>query len=347
MRSVWWEDAALKVIDQRKLPAEFAVVAWSDYHSVARGITEMIVRGAPAIGIAAAFGLVLAANSSPATTYGELLSDLERAYAVLLATRPTAVNLRRGLERTMDAARRVPGEATAAVAERLLHEAQDLASEDVALNRRMGAHGAALIADGATVLTHCNTGALATAGFGTALGVIRSAVEQGKRLRVLVDETRPREQGARLTAWELLHDGIPATLIVDSAAGYFLRRGEVALVLVGADCVAANGDVANKIGTYQVAVLARENGVPFYVVAPTATIDLSVPSGDDIPIEERDAAEVTHIAGVAIAPQGVAVANPAFDITPHRYITGIVTEHGIAHPPFALSLRRAVEGNLA
>ena len=348
MRSVWWEDGALKMIDQRKLPAEFEVVSWTDYQGVARGIKEMYVRGAPAIGVAAAFGLALAAINSPATTYGEMVADLEQARSILLATRPTAVNLRYGLEQVMGVvARQLPGEEPAAVTERLLLEAQSLADEDIATNRRMGAHGAALIVDGDTVLTHCNTGALATAGFGTALGVIRSAVEQGKRLRVLVDETRPREQGARLTAWELLHDSIPATLIVDSAAGHFMRRGEVALALVGADRVAANGDVANKIGTYQVAVLARENSVPFYVVAPTSTIDLSVPTGDEIPIEEREPEEVTHIAGIAIAPEGVDVANPAFDVTPHRYIAGIVTENGIARPPYTSSLPSAVRGTLA
>ena len=347
MRSMWWEDDALMMIDQRKLPAELEVVEWSDYHGVARGIKEMVVRGAPAIGVAAAFGLVLAAVHSPATTDTGLLIDLERARSVLLATRPTAVNLQGGLARIMAVARGTLGEDPDTIRARLLQEAQAMADEDVAANRRMGTHGAALVADGDTVLTHCNTGVLATAGFGTALGVIRSAVEQGKKVRVLVDETRPRAQGARLTAWELLQDGIPATLIVDSAAGYFMRRGEVSLVLVGADRIAVNGDVANKIGTYQVAVLAKENGIPFYVVAPTTTIDLAVAVGDDIPIEERDGAEVTHLAGIALAPQGIAVANPAFDITPHRYVTGIVTEHGIAHPPYSVSLRRAVAGTLA
>lgn len=346
MRSVWWEDDALKMIDQRKLPAECEVVTWSDYHGVARSIKEMYVRGAPAIGVTAAFGLALAALTSQASTYRELLSDLERAYDVLYVTRPTAVNLRWGLDRIMAVAREILDEDPVILKARLLAEAQAMAEEDVETNRRMGFHGAALVHDGDTVLTHCNTGALATAGFGTALGVVRAAVEQGKRVCVLADETRPREQGARLTAWELMQDGIPVTLIVDGAAGHFLRQGKVNLVLVGADRVAANGDVANKIGTYSVAVLARENGVPFYVVAPVSTVDLSIAAGDDIPIEERDAEEVTHVGGVSLAPEGVKVSNPAFDVTPHRYVTGIVTENGIAYPPFDLSLRRVVEGKM-
>ena len=344
MRSLWWEDDALQMIDQRKLPADCEVVTWLDHQGVARGIKEMYIRGAPAIGVAAAFGLVLAARNSQAHTCRELVSDLDRAYDVLNATRPTAVNLRRGLDRIMGVAREMLEEEPVKVSRRLLAEAQAMAEEDVDINRRMGFHGAALLQDGDTVLTHCNTGALATAGFGTALGVIRAAVEQGKQLHVVADETRPQEQGARLTAWELMRDGIPVTLIVDGAAGYFMRRGEVNLVLVGADRVAANGDVANKIGTYSVAVLARENGVPFYVVAPVSTVDLSVVAGDDIPIEERDAEEVTHLGGVMLAPEGVKVANPAFDVTPHRYVTGIVTENGIAYPPFDLSLQRVAEG---
>jgi len=285
MRSVWWEDNTVKMTDQRKLPAEYEVVTWADYHGVARGIKEMYVRGAPAVGVAGAFGLALAAINSPATSYVELLHDLERAYHVLVNTRPTAVNLRWALDRMMAIAQEAPEKDADIVRTRLLEKALALAEEDIAINRRMGRHGAELLRDGDTVLTHCNTGALATVGFGTALGVVRTAVEQGKNIHVLADETRPRGQGARLTTWELMRDGISVTLIVDSAAGHFMQQGEVDIVLVGADRIAANGDVANKIGTYQVAVLARENGVPFYVVAPTSTIDLDVPSGHQIPIE--------------------------------------------------------------
>ncbi len=340
MRSVWWEDNTVKMIDQRKLPAEYQVVTWSDYHGVARGIKEMYVRGAPAIGAAGAFGLALAALNSSAGSYVELLGDLERAYDVLLNTRPTAVNLRWALDRLMATAQEVPDEDPGVVRVRLLEKAQALADEDIAINRRMGRWGAALLRNGDTVLTHCNTGALATVGFGTALGVVRAAIEEGKNIRVLADETRPRLQGARLTTWELIRDGIPVTLIVDSAAGHFMRRGEVNIVLVGADRIAANGDVANKIGTYQVAVLAQENGVPFYVVAPTSTIDLTAPTGDDIPIEEREPEEILYIEDVRIAPSSVKAVNPVFDITPSRYITGIVTENGIVHPPFDAGLRR-------
>ncbi len=343
MRSVWWEDNVLKMIDQRKLPAEFEIAIWSDYHGVARAIKGMYVRGAPAIGVAAAFGLVLAARYSPAPTYEEWISDLGRAYEVLVSTRPTAVNLCRGLDRIMDLAHAGVNEDLAVLKDLLLEEAQLLADETVQINRQMGHHGADLVHDADTVLTHCNTGMLAAVGFGTALGVVRAAVEQGKQVRVLADETRPRGQGARLTTWELARDGIPVTLIVDGAAGHFMRRGEVDLVLIGADRIAANGDVANKIGSYSVAVLARENGIPFYVVAPMSTVDLSVPAGDDIPIEERSADEVTHLDGVLVAPEDVRVANPAFDVTPHRYVTGIVTERGIAYPPFDLSLRRMAE----
>ena len=344
MRSVWWEDNTVRMIDQRKLPAEYEVVTWSDYHGIARGIKEMYVRGAPAIGVAGAFGLALAALNSPAVSYIDLLRDLERAYDVLLSTRPTAANLRWALDQLMETAREVLEEDTDVVRARLLEKAQSMADEDIAINRRMGRYGADLIRDGDTVLTHCNTGALATVGFGTALGFVRAAIEQGKDIRVLADETRPRGQGAKLTTWELIRDGISVALIVDSAAGHFMRQGKVNIVLVGADRIAANGDVANKIGTYQVAVLARENGVPFYVVAPISTVDLSTPSGDDIPIEERGPEEVSHIDGILIAPANVKIANPAFDVTPNRYVTGIVTENGIAYPPFDVSLQRLVTG---
>jgi len=343
MRTVEWIDGRVRMIDQRKLPLELVVVEFDDYRDVARAIQNMTIRGAPAIGAAAAFGLALAAQHSPATGREGLLADLEAAAQTIGATRPTAVNLSWAIKRMMRAAQSEPA-GPAGIAPALVAEAQRIADEDVAINRRMGAHGAALIQDGFNVLTHCNTGSLATVDYGTALAVVRVAHEQGKRLHVWVDETRPRLQGARLTAWELMQAGIPMTLIADNVAGHLLRTGRVDIVLVGSDRTAANGDVANKIGTYKLAVLARENGVPFYPVVPTSTIDLSLSGGDDIPIEERDAREVTHVDGCQIAPDGVRVLNLAFDVTPHRYVTGIVTENGIAYPPFAHSLRRMVYG---
>jgi len=297
-----------------------------------------VVRGAPAIGVAAAFGVVLAARASAATDHAALLADLEEAVKGLAATRPTAVNLFWALDRMrrlVVASADVP---PARLRDRLLEEAQAILSEDLAANRAMGAHGAALVPDGARLLTHCNAGALATAGYGTALGVIRGAIDAGKSVRVLADETRPFLQGARLTAWELMQDGIDTVLIADVAAGSLMRQRAVDLVVVGADRIAANGDVANKIGTYATAVLAKENGVPFYVAAPLATVDFACPNGDSIPIEARDPAEVTEFRGTRIAPEGVGVINQAFDVTPARYVTAIVTERGIARPPYAASL---------
>ncbi len=342
MRTVEWHQGKVRLIDQRLLPAGFRLLELEEPEAVARAIRDMAVRGAPAIGATAGFGLALAARRSPARSREELLTDLEKAASVLRAARPTAVNLAWAVERVL---RRVRAETDPGrMREAALEEAQAIADEDVAVNRRLGQVGAALIPDGATILHHCNTGALATVDYGTALGVIRTAHEQGKRVHVLVDETRPRLQGARLTAWELQQLGIPFTLIADNAAGHFLRTGQVDLVLVGADRVAANGDVANKIGTYKLAVVAKENGVPFYPCVPTSTIDLSTPTGDDIPIEERPEEEVTgiHFEGQPVVPEGVRVANPAFDVTPHRYITGIITENGIAYPPFTLSLRQVL-----
>jgi methylthioribose-1-phosphate isomerase len=263
---------------------------------------------------------------------------------VIRATRPTAMNLFWALERMFNAARAVEPPGVTAIVEALVDEAQRIADEDVEINRRMGAHGATLIEDGFNILTHCNAGALATVDYGTALAVVRAAHEQGKRIHVWVDETRPRLQGARLTSWELMNEGIPMTLIADNVAGHLMRTGRVDIVVVGSDRTAANGDVANKIGTYKLAVLAKENGVPFYAVVPTSTIDLSSPTGDDIPIEERDAREVTHVRECQIAPDGVRVLNVAFDVSPYRYVTGIVTENGIAYPPFGQSLRRMVLG---
>jgi methylthioribose-1-phosphate isomerase len=309
------------------------------YEEVAEAIRDMAIRGAPAIGAAAAFGMALAARQSEASDRDALLSDLHAAAETLEAARPTAVNLSWAVSRMMAYAER--GTDAVAIRNALLAEAQALADEDVEINRRLGQHGAALIQDGDTILHHCNTGALATVDYGTALGVIRTAFEQGKEIHVLVDETRPRLQGARLTTWELRQLNIPFTLIADNAAGHFMRSGQVDIVLVGADRVATNGDVANKIGTYKLALAAQANGIPFYPCVPTSTVDLSLSTGDDIPIEERPAEEITRVTyqDQPIAPEGVAVANPAFDITPHRYVTGIVTENGIAYPPFTLSLR--------
>jgi len=346
MRSIEWYNDKVRMIDQRLLPAEFRLVEYDDYRKVAQAIRTMVIRGAPAIGAAAAFGMALAARESRAQDRNRLLADLRAAAETLHAARPTAVNLSWAITRLL---RRAEAESDlAAIPNVVLAEAQALADEDVEVNKRLGNHGATLIRDGDMILHHCNTGALATVDYGTALGVIRTAHEQGKRVRVLVDETRPRLQGARLTAWELQQLGIPFTLIADNAAGHFMRTGQVNIVLVGADRVAANGDVANKIGTYQLAVVAQANGIPFYPCVPTSTIDLSLSTGDDIPIEERPAEEVTGITyqGQAIVPEGVQVGNPAFDVTPHRYVTGIVTENGIAYPPFELSVRQVTEGSL-
>ncbi len=344
MRTIEWDPSGtVKMIDQRKLPLDFVVVEFNDYHDVARSIKEMYIRGAPAIGAAAAFGMALAARQSQATSRDGLLQDLEAAAGVIRATRPTAVNLFWATDRILNAARTSTSVAPDQIVQELIDEAQRLADEDVEINRRMGAHGASLIQDGSNILTHCNAGALATVDYGTALAVVRAAHEQGKGIHVWVDETRPRLQGARLTSWELMNEGIPMTLIADNVAGHLMRTGRVDIVIVGSDRTAANGDVANKIGTYKLAVLAKENGIPFYAVVPTSTIDLAVPTGDDIPIEERDALEVTHVRECQIAPDGVRVLNVAFDVTPHRYVTGIVTENGIAYPPFKENLRRMVE----
>ncbi len=345
MRTIEWDaKGTVKMIDQRKLPLEFVIVEFDDYRDVATAIKDMYIRGAPAIGAAAAFGLALAARQSQATTREQWLADLETAADVLRATRPTAVNLFWALDRMLRVARASTQLEVEGLIQDLIEEAQRIADEDVEINRRMGAHGATLVEGGFNILTHCNAGALATVDYGTALAVIRAAHEHGTEIHVWVDETRPRLQGARLTAWELMNEGIPMTLIADNVAGHLMRTGQVDIVFVGSDRTAANGDVANKIGTYKLAVLAKENGIPFYAVVPTSTIDLSVPTGDDVPIEERGATEVTHPGGCQVAPDGVQVLNVAFDVTPHRYVTGIITENGIAYPPFKQNLRRMVEG---
>jgi methylthioribose-1-phosphate isomerase len=335
------------MIDQRRIPWELKFVDLNTYQEVAESITNMTVRGAPAIGASGAFGMALAATTSRATTFPALLDELREAARVLKAARPTAVNLAWGVDRLLALAEtlvnsseiRTPDE----LRELLLQEAQKVADEDVAINRKMGYVGAELIRDGDTILHHCNTGALATVDFGTALGVVRAAHEQGKRIHVLLDETRPRLQGARLSAWELEQLGIAYDILPDTAAGFYMQRGEIKLCLVGADRVAANGDFANKIGTYQVAVLAKENGIPFYTVAPTSTIDLALASGDLIPIEERDKGEVLHPYGLELVPAHYHARNPAFDVTPNRYLSGVITENGIARAPFTESLAQMVK----
>lgn len=345
MRTVYWEGDQVQMIDQRLLPEETVIAKFDSVEGVARSIKEMYVRGAPAIGATGAYGMVIAAQTSTAQDSGALLEDLRTAKQTLDAARPTAVNLSWATNRQLEVAAAMVEEQASPeeIRQALLEEAEALADDDVAINRRMGFHGAAVIPDGANLLHHCNTGSLATVDFGTALGVVYACQEEGKQIHVWVDETRPRLQGARLTAWELMRAEVPMHLIADNAAGHLMRTGKVDVVIFGADRVAANGDVANKIGTYKLGVVARENGIPVYAVAPTSTVDLSLPDGDQIPIEERDAEEVSHVGDTVIAPEGAPVYNPAFDITPHRYITGIVTEEGICYPPFEGSLRRAKE----
>jgi methylthioribose-1-phosphate isomerase len=338
---VRWNGAGLVLLDQTRLPAEEIERTHERWEDVADAISTLVVRGAPAIGVAAGFGVALAARASRAETFDALLADLDVAIKGLGATRPTAVNLFWALERMRRVAlahRQLPLPALRA---RLLQEAQAILDEDVAANRAMGRHGAALVPDGARILTHCNAGALATAGYGTALGVVRTAHEQGKVALVWVDETRPVLQGARLTAWECVKDGIPHRLIADGVAASLMTRGEVDLVVTGADRIAANGDTANKIGTYALAVLARHHGLPFYVAAPFSTIDPHLPSGDRIPIEERDAREVRQLAGRPVAPASTPVFNPAFDVTPAALITAIITERGVHRPPYAFSGAKA------
>lgn len=342
-RTLWWQDGQLVMIDQRALPLAFEVCRYSRYEDVALAIRDMVVRGAPAIGAAGAFAMALAAQQSTATNRKDLLADLARAKALLDAARPTAINLSWATSRVLDAARQSKVRKVSDVCAVVLAEAQHIADEDVEVNMRLGACGAAIVPDKAEILTHCNAGSLATVDYGTTLGVVRAAVAQGKQVHVWVDETRPRLQGARLTAWELMRDNIPMTLIVDSAAGFLMRCGLVDLVLFGADRIAGNGDVANKIGSYQLAVLAKEHRIPCYSVAPTSSIDLSLVHGDQIPIEERDPREVTHVGAERIAPDGAPVYNPAFDIAPSRYLTGIITEEGICYRPYEASLTQAVQ----
>jgi methylthioribose-1-phosphate isomerase len=347
IKTVEWTNEGVRMIDQRLLPTEEKYLMLRSIEEVAEAIKKMVVRGAPAIGISAAMGLALGAQQSVGTSVADLEYDFNYMCEVMAATRPTAVNLFWAIERMRAAFRRAQAQTdnVEEVKKALVREAQAIFDEDLVSNRAMGRFGGELIPDNSTVLTHCNAGALATAGdYGTALGVIRGARDAGKRVAVIADETRPFLQGARLTAWELNKDEIPVTLITDNMAGHLMKKGEVDTVVVGADRIAANGDTANKIGTYMVAVLARQHNIPFYVAAPVSTVDLSLASGDDIPIEERASEEVTHVRQQQLAPDGVRVKNPAFDVTPNEFITAIITDRGVARAPFTESLRRMVEG---
>ncbi|BFU97143.1 MAG: Methylthioribose-1-phosphate isomerase [Nitrospira sp.] len=331
--TVTWHEGAIRLLDQSRLPEHVEILECRDVESVARAIRELKVRGAPAIGVTAAMGVALGAQLSAAEDYPHLEKDLGRVCDQLAATRPTAVNLFWAIERMKRKLNELRAQPISSIKAELVRESQSILEEDIALCKAMGRHGSRLVGDGQTILTHCNAGALATAGYGTALGVIRAAWEEGKRIQVIADETRPVLQGARLTAWELMQDGIPVTLITDSMAGTMMRQGKIHLCIVGADRIAANGDVANKIGTYSVAVLAQAHGIPFYVAAPYSTIDLKTSSGNDIAIEQRNPREVTTVlGGHVIAPKGVSVYNPAFDVTPAEFIAGIITERGVFKP---------------
>jgi methylthioribose-1-phosphate isomerase len=340
VETIQWTDGGVVMIDQTRLPLEEVYVTCRTYQEVAAAIRDMTIRGAPAIGVAAAMGVALGALHPGEA---ELDRHMETVCETLAKTRPTAVNLFWAIERMKRLYASLRGRPAGEIQRALVAEAVRVREEDIEICRAIGRNGAPLVPDHKTVLTHCNAGALATAGYGTALGMIRAAVESGKKIDVFSDETRPLLQGARLTAWELRQDGIPCTLITDNMAGHFLKSGRIGCVVVGADRIAANGDVANKIGTYSVAVLAKENDVPFYVAAPISTLDLTLPSGDRIPIEQRAASEVTHAFGRQVAPEGIAVENPAFDVTPARYVAAIVTERGVARAPYEESLRELEE----
>ena len=342
IKTVEWTNEGVRMLDQRLLPAEEKYLILRSYEEVADAITKMVVRGAPAIGISAAMGLALGANQSVGTAVADLEYDFKFMCKVMEATRPTAVNLFWAVERMRGALLKAKAEThdVGEIKQRMVNEALAIFDEDIASNRALGKFGGELIADGATVLTHCNAGALATAGdYGTALGVIRGAIDAGKRVAVIADETRPFLQGARLTAWELAQDNIPVTVITDNMAGHVMKQGKIDCVVVGADRIAANGDTANKIGTYMVAVLARQHNIPFYVAAPISTVDLATPTGEGIPIEQRNAREVTHIGDHQLVPDGVDVHNSAFDVTPHEFIAAIITDRGVARAPYTESLR--------
>jgi methylthioribose-1-phosphate isomerase len=344
--TIEWKDDAVVMINQRKLPSAEVYVTCRTAAEVAKAIKTMVIRGAPAIGVAAAMGIALGMRRSSATGTKQFTTEFQKTCDLMAATRPTAVNLFWAIEqmKKVFAEAAQGGCSVDEIKQRLEDEAHRIHDEDVESCRRMGAHGSALVPQDARILTHCNAGALATAGYGTALGVIRAAAEQGKRVAVLADETRPFLQGARLTAWELVKDGIDTTVITDNMAGAMMRLGNVDLVVVGADRIAANGDVANKIGTYAVAVLAKEHGIPFYVAAPISTVDLRTPDGSGIPIEERNDKEVTHVGSSRLTPEGARIRNPAFDVTPNKYVTAIITERGIARAPYEESLAALVGG---
>jgi methylthioribose-1-phosphate isomerase len=340
IQTLEWTDSGVRFLDQTKLPTEETYVTCTTYEQVADVIRNMVVRGAPAIGVSAAMGIALGVKHSKAASVGELKHELDQICAAIGKTRPTAVNLFWAIRRMQDKFERARVRPIPQIKQTLIEEAQRMHAEDIAANQAMGRHGATLMPASGGVLTHCNAGALATCGYGTALGVIRAAVEAGKKIHVYADETRPFLQGARLTAWELMKDRIPTTVISDNMAGAMMKQGKIGAIVVGADRIAANGDVANKIGTYTVAVLAKEHGIPFYVAAPFSTVDMDTPDGSRIPIEQRDAREVTHIGGRQMVPDGVQVENPAFDVTPAKYVTAIVTERGIARAPYEDSLAK-------
>ena len=340
VKTIAWKDNQVVMIDQRKLPLQEKYVVCKGYRSVIRAIKELVIRGAPAIGVAAAMGIALGSLKIRTTGMDRFKTRFDAICHDMVAARPTAVNLAWAVERMKRVADETTHGGVKEVKSRLVQEARNILSEDIAINRAMGRHGQKLLKDGSRVLTHCNAGALATGGYGTALGVVRAAVEAGKGIEVFADETRPFLQGARLTARELKASGIPVTVITDNAAGYFMQQGKVDAVVVGADRIAANGDVANKIGTYMVAVLAKTHRIPFYVAAPVSTVDLSTEKGEDIPIEQRDQTEVTHFQGRRIAPAGVVAGNPAFDVTPHLCVSAIITEKGVITPPFRSQLKR-------
>jgi methylthioribose-1-phosphate isomerase len=340
VKTIAWRENQVVMIDQRKLPMKERYVVCKDYRSVIRAIQDLVIRGAPAIGVAAAMGVALGALKIRANRTDRFRARFDAICREMVAARPTAANLAWAVERMKQVADQTSHKGPEEVKLRLVEEAQKILEEDIAINRAMGRHGHRLLKDGNRVLTHCNAGALATGGYGTALGVVRAAVEAGKRIEVLSDETRPFLQGARLTAWEMKASGIPVTVITDNSAGYFMQNGRVDAVIVGADRIAANGDVANKIGTYMVAVLAKAHKIPFYVAAPMSTIDASIKTGREIPIEQRDEKEVTHLRGGRTVPDGVGAENPAFDMTPHRYVSAIITEKGVLTPPFKPKIRR-------
>jgi methylthioribose-1-phosphate isomerase len=342
IQTLEWTDQGVRFIDQTKLPTEEVYVNCTTYQQVADVIRNMVVRGAPAIGVSAAMGIALGVKNSKAENGGDLKRDFDQICEVIGKTRPTAVNLFWAIKRMQQKFETIRMRPIPQIKQSLIEEGQRMHAEDIAINQAMGRHGAALMPASGGVLTHCNAGALATAGYGTALGVIRAAVEAGKKIQVYADETRPFLQGARLTAWELVKDGIPTTVISDNMSGAMMRQGKIGAVIVGADRIAANGDVANKIGTYTVAVLAKEHGIPFYVAAPISTVDLETPDGSGIPIEQRNATEVTHFAGKQVTPDGVGIENPAFDVTPAKYVTAIVTERGVAKAPYQQSLKELV-----